>query len=177
MKSRFIPGRIRPISFILVVPLVILSLTVGLIVAQISFNLAVDYRLHQLESQISPIQVEIDDSGEVIPSEVETVSRGPVERNLVSLGSFNISYYCKCERCTGKADGITATGTVVEEGRTIATDPDVIPMGTQVMIDGILYTAEDTGGAIQGNRIDIYVESHDYAIQCGRHQAEVFVYE
>ena len=177
MKSKLIPGRIRPISFIFVIPLVILSLAIGLIVAQISFNFAVDYRLKQLESQISPIEVEIDDSGGVNLPEVETVSRGPVERNLISLGSFSISYYCKCERCTEKADGLTATGTVVEEGRTIAVDPDVITLGTQVMIDGILYTAEDTGGAIQGNRIDIYVESHDYAIQCGRHQAEVFVYE
>jgi 3D (Asp-Asp-Asp) domain-containing protein len=177
MKSRLIPGRIRPISFILVIPLVILSLTVGLIVAQISFNLAVGYRLQQLESQISPIEVEIDDSDEVNPLEMETVSRGPVERNLVSLGSFNISYYCKCEKCCGKTDGITFTGANAAPNHTIAVDPDLIPLGTQLMIDGILYTAEDTGGAIQGNRVDIFVESHQEALERGRHQAEVFVYE
>lgn len=83
MKSKLIPGRIRPISFIFVVPLVILSLIVGLIIAQISFNLAVDYRLRQLESQISPIEVEIDDSGEVNPSEVETVSIAPETPSLL----------------------------------------------------------------------------------------------
>lgn len=53
----------------------------------------------------------------------------------------------------------------------------MIPLGSQVMIDGILYTAEDTGGAIQGNRVDIYVDSHEYALQMGRHQAEVFTFE
>lgn len=176
MRSKLIPGRIRPISFILVVPLVILSLTVGLTIAQISFNLAVDYRLQQLESQISPIEVEIDDSGEVITSEMETVSRGPVERNLISLGSFNISYYCPCEKCCGKTDGITFTGVKATPNHTIAVDPDLIPLGTQVMVDGILYTAEDTGGAIQGNRVDIFVNSHAEALERGRHQAEVFIY-
>lgn len=57
MKSKLIPGRIRPISFIFVIPLVILSLIVGLIIGQITFNLAVGNRLHQLETQISPCEV------------------------------------------------------------------------------------------------------------------------
>ena len=174
MRSKLMPkGRLRIGSFYLVI-FVIFSLFLGILIGQVTFNLAVDYRLHQLETQISPVFV---DSGEVISPEVGTPSRGSFEREMSSLGMFNISYYCKCELCTGKADGLTATGTVVEEGRTIAVDPDVIPLGTQVMIDGILYTAEDNGGAIQGNRVDIYVDSHEYALQMGRHQAEVFVYE
>ena len=53
MKSKLIPGKIRPVSFIFVIPLVILAL----IFAQISFNVMVDFRLHQLESQISPVEV------------------------------------------------------------------------------------------------------------------------
>lgn len=166
MRSKLIKGQLRLGSFYFVI-LFMVCAVIGMVIGQASFNLSVDYRLHQLETQISPVVVETE----------EVVSRSSVEREIVSLGMFNISYYCKCEICTGKADGITATGTVVEEGRTIAVDPDVIPLGTQVFIDGILYVAEDVGGAIQGNAIDIYVESHDYALQMGRHQTEVFIYK
>ena len=165
MRSKLIPGKIRPVSFIFVIPLIILAL----IFAQISFNVMVDFRLHQLESQISPVEVTESSYSEenakeeqVFDKEIktlETANRGSCDRNWKSLGNFEITYYCKCEKCCGLSTGITATGTVVEEGRTIATDPDVIPMGTQVLIDGILYTAEGTGGHIQGSRIDIYVSS------------------
>lgn len=53
MRSKLIPGKIRPVSFIFVTPVLILAL----IFAQISFNVMVDFRLHQLESQISPVEV------------------------------------------------------------------------------------------------------------------------
>ena len=46
------------------------------------------------------------------------------------------------------------------EGQTIAVDPRVIPYGTKVIIGGHIFTAEDCGGAIQGNHIDIYVNNH-----------------
>jgi len=56
--------------------------------------------------------------------------------------------------------GITASGTRVKAGRTIAVDTSVIALGTTVYIDGYGYRiAEDTGGAIKGNKIDIYVDS------------------
>ena len=77
-----------------------------------------------------------------------------------NLGNFQITYYCACEICCNKADGITATGTPVVEGQTIAVDPRVIPYGTKVIIGGHIFTAEDCGGAIQGNHIDIYVNNH-----------------
>ena len=61
------------------------------------------------------------------------------------------------------------------EGRTIAVDPSVIPYGTQVIIGGHVFTAEDCGGAIKKNRIDIYVNSHERAWDLGRTKAEVFL--
>lgn len=69
----------------------------------------------------------------------------------------------------------TASGTRVQEGRTIAVDPNVIPLGSQVRIvcpdfpsiNGV-YTAEDTGGVVHGNIIDVYMQSYDRAIQYGR---------
>ena len=91
------------------------------------------------------------------------------------LGNFKITYYCACEKCCDKADGITATGTRVEEGRTIAVDPSVIPYGTKVIIGGHVFTAEDCGGAIKQNHIDIYVNSHEEAQALGVTTAQVYL--
>ena len=91
------------------------------------------------------------------------------EVETVSLGEFEITHYCTCPICCGKwSDGITASGTTATEGRTIATDPNVIPTGTEVIIDGHAYIAEDTGAAIKGHRIDVFVSSHDEAVNRGR---------
>ncbi len=77
---------------------------------------------------------------------------------------FIVTAYCGCEKCCGKSDEITASGSIARENHTIAVDTDVIPYGTVVEIDGIYYVAEDTGGLIDGNRIDIYFKSHQEAI-------------
>ncbi|SDP08536.1 protein of unknown function [Paenibacillus sp. yr247] len=74
---------------------------------------------------------------------------------------------------TGKSNGdaeygITFTGTHVTEGRTIAVDPNVIPLGWWVYIEGIGFRrAEDTGSAIKGQKIDVYYESESYANRFG----------
>lgn len=92
-----------------------------------------------------------------------------------SLGTFDITYYCSCEICCDVETGITATGAPVVEGETIAVDPNVIPYGTQVIIGGHVFTAEDCGGAIKQNHIDIYVHSHEEALALGRSSAEVYL--
>lgn len=76
------------------------------------------------------------------------------------LENFQITYYCPCEICCDKASKVTALGTPVAEGKTIATDPNVIPYGTKVIIGGHVFTAEDTGRKVQGNQISIYVNNH-----------------
>lgn len=103
----------------------------------------------------------------------------PKEPELVSLGVWKITAYCACQKCCGKSPddpryGITATGTVAMEGRTIAADPRVLPYGTVVYIDGHAYTVEDCGGAIKNERIDIYFDSHEAALQWGVQYWEVF---
>lgn len=96
------------------------------------------------------------------------------DSNLVSLGRFKLTSYCSCSRCCGKSDGITATGTKAKQGRTIAVDPSVIPYGTKVIINGHTYVAEDCGGAIDGNRIDIFFNSHKDALKFGVQYATVY---
>jgi len=73
----------------------------------------------------------------------------------------------------GTGDGITASGKRVKEGL-IAVDPSVIPLGTKVWVDGFgILTAADTGGAIKGNKIDIFMESRKEAFKFGRQYVEV----
>lgn len=95
----------------------------------------------------------------------------------VSLGTFTLTAYCACEKCCGEwSDGITATGTVATAGRTIAVDPTVIPYGSQVQIYGNTYIAEDCGGAIKENKIDVFFDSHEEALEFGRRSTEVFIW-
>lgn len=93
--------------------------------------------------------------------------------HTVSLGVYKITAYCGCAKCCGKTDGITASGTHVTAGRTIAAPPD-IPFGTQIIINGHTYTVEDRGGAIKGKRIDIYFETHEEALAFGVQNVEIF---
>lgn len=122
---------------------------------------------------------------------MEAASRAPVEPEPVevweSLGVYNLTAYCPCERCCGYWATIrpldengnpivkTATGTRAEAGRTIAVDPSVIPYGSKVKIGSTIYVAEDCGGAIKGNRIDVYHDDHQEALVFGRQDVEVFV--
>lgn len=97
------------------------------------------------------------------------------------MGEFKLTAYCPCAMCCGKwANGITATGTTATEGRTIAVDPRVIPYGSSVTIyfaDGTshTYTAEDCGGAIKENRIDVFFDDHETARAFGVQSAMVYV--
>lgn len=116
-------------------------------------------------------------SGDDVPATEYAAQEDP-QPELVSLGEFKITHYCPCPICCGEwADGITYTGTQATEGRTIAVDPDVIPLGSTVEIDGQEYVAEDIGGSIQGNRIDIYMGCHEAALEAGVKYSEVFIYE
>lgn len=96
--------------------------------------------------------------------------------------TFEATFYTAF--CPTGCSGITATGidvsnTVNHEGkRIIAVDPSVIPLGSIVRVtlkDGTSFeaTAQDTGGAIKGNRIDVLVASRDEAYKLGRQSAKV----
>jgi 3D (Asp-Asp-Asp) domain-containing protein len=139
------------------------------------------------ETKSEPIEEKIEEGPaiEQVPSQStekpeekeEKVEESPKEEehhsHTVSLGVYKITAYCGCAKCCGKTDGITASGTHVTAGRTIAAPPD-IPFGTQIIINGHTYTVEDRGGAIKGKRIDIYFETHEEALAFGVQNVEIF---
>lgn len=103
----------------------------------------------------------------VVGTKVQLASAN-VSRGVVSHG--NVIY---CESTAYYGGGITATGLVpvsASSGRgTIAVDPRVIPLGSLVYVEGYGEAiAADTGGAIQGNIVDIYVDSYTEAVNWGR---------
>ena len=93
-----------------------------------------------------------------------------------NVGIFELSFYTPTELGKPYEKLHTATNTRPKEGRTIAVDPKVIPMGSTVYIEGYgYYIAEDTGGAIKGNKIDIFLMDYNKAIKLGRPKAKVWI--
>ena len=91
------------------------------------------------------------------------------------LGQFVLTGYCACVICCGKTNGITASGRKAVANHTIAADRR-FAFGTQMIINGIVYTVDDRGGAITGNHIDIYFNTHAEALQFGRRTGDVYLY-
>lgn len=133
-------------------------------------------------------------SREVVKDEVQ---REPVKQ-IVALGtlgvyrpsrggsvSFNYSKVINCEATAynplgAASTAITATGTVARRNpsgySTIAVDPSVIPLGTKVYVEGYGYAiAEDTGGAIKGNIIDVFLNSYEESCRWGRKNVKVYI--
>ena len=80
--------------------------------------------------------------------------------------TYKITAYCPCSKCCGKATGRTASGTTATAGRTVAASSK-FAFGTKLNIGGHIYTVEDRGGAVNGNKIDIFVNTHAEALQWG----------
>ena len=99
--------------------------------------------LKQLDTEIQDLNVQISDLEKTIE----------FYESWEYLGEFKITYYWLSEN--GRS---TSTGAIATEGKTIAVDPNVIPYGSEVLINGHVYIAEDCGGAVKGNVIDIFVE-------------------
>ena len=92
------------------------------------------------------------------------------------IGECTVTHYC-CElyaHVCGDGDGLTATGIPVTPG-VVAVDPEVIHLGSTVIIDGQAYLAADTGEAVRGNHVDIAVDTHQEALELGTRTAEVWV--
>lgn len=98
----------------------------------------------------------------------------PVYIQGASLGMFETTGYCNCESCSS-GFSLTYSGTVPRARHTISADLTLYPIGTKLMIDGIVYTVEDKGSSVVGNCVDIFYDRHDDAVSHGRKTQEVFM--
>ena len=104
------------------------------------------------------------------------------QKEVIYLGEYKLTGYCPCKKCCGswtfdRPDGVVygASGNELKSGYSIAVDPSVIPYGTEVVINGVTYRADDCGGAIKGNRIDVYFDTHEEALEFCVKYADVFM--
>lgn len=104
------------------------------------------------------VRVNMDNTTGYIMKEYTTT-----ESPFVCIGYYHITWYCPCEKCCDVANRPTASGKMPTVGKTIAADKS-LPFGMEVVIEGHTYTVEDRGGAINGNRIDIFVATHEEAL-------------
>ena len=135
--------------------------------------------LHKGSSEESLFAKAVEEVPEVVSESGVQIGQ-PVaassDSTLIPMGLFRITHYCPCSICCGPwTDGITSTGVTAITNHTIAVNPTQIPYGSQVVINGQVYVAEDCGGGIKDNCIDIYVATHEEGDQKGVYYTEVYL--
>ena len=88
-------------------------------------------------------------------------------RTLIDYGLMKCTAYCPCESCSDNYGRQTHSGKMAEAGRTIAVDPSIIDIGSKVKIGKHIYVAEDVGGLVQGDHIDIFFDTHEEVEEWG----------
>lgn len=144
---------------------------------------SIQEQVNNTKSSITDVQTKVDNTSKEV-NNIKTTSRGGLttrqtnttnnnqtttsSTNTTDYIAFTATGYCPCSKCCGKTNGITAMGTKATQGKTVAMSSKYA-FGTKVEIKGMgTYTVEDRGGAIQGNKIDIYFNTHSQALAFGR---------
>lgn len=111
---------------------------------------------------------------EAIEIKMASQAEAVPEEHWESLGTFKISHYCACRRCSGKWGHRTSSGATCQEGVTVAVDPRVLPEGAEIYIEGYgNRIVQDTGGGVRGRHIDVFYEDHQECLDRGIQYREV----
>lgn len=139
--------------------------------------------LGRIPGDDSPALVQCSFTEDQEETENEMIEAALLEK-ATRLDDVAVTHYCICEKCCGKspehpAYGITASGKLATPGVSVGVDPDVIPLGADVLVDygdGEIhyYRADDTGPGISGNHLDLCVGSHQEALELGVRSATVW---
>lgn len=203
--NRFYIKNIR--RFYTFVILFIISVTLNVIMAGTIIGLAVTSAAIPTTTPESTITPTVSPEQTFAPISESTVMPEPTiepsfemltasthEQQFIKLeGEFLLTAYCACKKCcyewankrpiddSGEEIVYTSTGAIAKVERTVAVDPEVIPYGTILLINGHYYVAEDcSDNWVHGNHIDIYMgnheEAHQEAINFGEQYAEVYIY-
>lgn len=131
-----------------------------------------------IKETIEPTEVERD-SGILVPMRDLRMQDGLIEPkepepSVYYYGACRITFYCSCSQCCGAwAGGPTASGATPTAGWTVANGS--LPFGTKVIIDGNTYCVEDRG--VSGDQFDIFVDSHQEALDRGLYYSDVYIVE
>ena len=128
----------------------------------------------ETESVVPEVIGNYEEEGQEVESDEQVQPEEPCSTETY-LGEWTVTAYCSCPICCGEySSGYTASGTLATAYHTAACN--VLPFGSQVEIDGIVYTIEDTGYSPYGDSwIDIYFDSHEEALAYGMRTREVYL--
>lgn len=143
-----------------------------------------------IEAVGEPVEVTIEPTLPTVEINGETVQYVKYVDIMRVNGKGGASAYCLCYKCCQKTPdnpnyGRTASGLVIVPGtgmKVVSVDPTVIPLKSKVYVQGLngapdygYAVAADTGGAIKGNRVDLYMDSHSEALKWGRRDVRVYI--
>lgn len=119
----------------------------------------------------------VEPAGDIMPADTPTESTPSADAPAYKEMQVIVTAYCPCAECSAHYGRATATGAVATAGRTIAVDPSVIPYGTEVIINGHTYIAEDCGSAVKGNIIDLFFDTHAEVDAWGKRELTAYICE
>lgn len=153
----------------IVICLIILIIIAGL--------LALPMLVYGLNLYDTPTTTEPTEVPTEVPTEEPTSApTNPISGYWKSLGEFRLTAYCPCQACSCGYGTMTSTGTVAQSKRTIAVDPTVIPYQSRVLIDGIIYIAEDCGSLVKDKIVDIFFDTHKEVDAFGVQYSEIYIW-
>lgn len=141
------------------------------------------------QEKIAPSVVVLshDDAEAVHLAGEDTLASGYSNIELLdNLGVYKVTAYCACPKCCGIWSSLhpirigtdyvqrTASGTIPTPGKTIAADWSVLPNGTEIILEGLSYTVEDTGSGVNGKHIDVFMDNHNDACVWGVKYIEIY---
>lgn len=168
------------------------AIAIMLLTVAVIFALVMATGIANAEENYAIVPVEVITPENVVceqPEAPETNENELIEQTLLEnatkIENVTLTHYCICEKCCGKSPddpsyGITASGRKATPYVSVAVDPDVIPLGSDVLVDYgdsdiKYYRADDTGGAVKNNHIDLCVSDHQEALNLGVKTVTVWV--
>lgn len=150
-----------------------LKIAIVTIVIAVLLGVVINYKIKADEARISQLTTEAQENQEKVADlqkDIALLRRElAIQREVypTSRGGRNVARYIEGAQVTWYNDrGKTASGTIATPGRTVAVDPDIVPLGSEVEIvmpDGRVFRriAEDTGGAVKGKVFDVHINATD----------------
>ena len=138
---------------------------------------------------VQSVEISVDQSNTKTVRYRELAENDP-PTEYVNVVEATATAYCLCKKCCGKTPdnpyyGYTHSGIKIEPGtgmKVIAVDPSVIPLNSKVYVEGLNGAwdyghaiAADTGSAIKELKIDLYMDTHEEALEWGRRKVKVYV--
>ena len=139
-------------------------------------NLSIDDNININKNKLNK---EESEGGVIEEDTVEEEELEYIKEKVMEVTAYTAGYESTGKTPDHPAYGVTASGEIVQENHTIACPPRY-PFGTVIEIegfDGIEFVCEDRGGAIRGDKLDVYIADLDEAIQFGRQKLEVKIIE